>query len=73
MSFHKVIWIDNFELIKKSRKSSEKNNQIQLYETFEKIIKNPPDSIFFVFTSKATREQDFSKPLFQSIKKIHIN
>ncbi len=68
----KVIRIDNFEMVKKSRNNLEKNNQNLLYETFEKIIKYPPDSIWFVFTSKATREQDFSKPLFQGIKKTGL-
>ena len=68
----KVIRIDNFELVKKSRNNFEKNNQNLLYETLEKIIKNPPASIWFVFTSKTTREQDFSKPLFQSIKKMGL-
>ena len=68
----KVIRIDNFELVKKSRNNSEKNNQHLLYETVEKIIKNPPESIWFVFTSTATREQDFSNPLFQSIKKTGL-
>jgi len=65
----KIIQIDNFELVKKPRKSSEKNNQQLLYETVEKIIEKPPESIWFVFTSTATREQDFSNPLFQIIKK----
>jgi len=65
----KVIWIDNFEIVKKSKKNFENNKQNLLYETFEKIINNPPDSIWFVFTSKATREKDFSNPLYQIIKK----
>ena len=68
----KIIQIDNFELVKKSRKSSENNNQQLLYKTVEKIIKNPPQSFWFVFTSTATREQDFSNPLFQSIKKTGL-
>ena len=63
----KVIRIDNFEMVKKSKNNSEKNNQHLLYETVERIIKNPPESIWSVFTSTATREQDFSNPLFQSI------
>ena len=54
----KVIRIDNFELVKKSRNNSEKNNQHLLYEIVEKIIKKPPESIWFVFTSTATREHD---------------
>ena len=45
----KVIRIDNFELVKKSRNNFEKNNQNILYETLEEIIKNPPDNIWFVF------------------------
>ena len=64
----KVIRIDNFELVKKPSKNSGNNNQHLLYETVEKIINNPPDNMWFIFTSAATREQDFSKPLFQSIK-----
>jgi len=65
----KVIRIDNFELVKKSGKYFENNKQHLLYKTVEKIIKNPPDSIWFIFTSTAMREQDFSKPLFQILKK----
>jgi len=65
----KVIRIDNFELVKKSRNNSGKNNQHLLYETIEKIIEKPSESIWFVFTSTATREKDFSNPLFKSIKK----
>ena len=68
----KVIRIDNFELVKKSRNNIEKNNQHLLYETVEKIIKNPPESIWFVFTSTAMREQDFSNPLFHSIKQTGL-
>ena len=68
----KVIRIDNFEMVKKSKNNSEKNNQHLLYETVERIIKNPPESIWFVFTSTATREQDFSNPLLQSIKKTGL-
>ena len=68
----KVIRIDNFEMVKKSKNNLGKNNQHLLYETVEKIIENPPESIWFVFTSKATRENDFSKPLFQSIKKLSL-
>ena len=72
LSDRKVILIDNFDMVKKYNKNSGKNNQCQLYETVEKIIKNPPENIWFVFTSTATREQDFSNPLFQSIKKTGL-
>ncbi|MBG55778.1 MAG: DNA polymerase III subunit delta [Deltaproteobacteria bacterium] len=65
----KVVWIDNFEMVKKNKNNLENNNKNILYQTVEKIIKNPPESIWFIFTSAATREQDFSKSLFQSIKK----
>ena len=68
----KVIRIDNFEMVKNSKNNSGKNNQHLLYETVERIIKNPPESIWFVFTSTATREQDFSNPLFQNIKKTGL-
>ena len=68
----KVIRIDNFDLVKKSRNNTGKINQHLLYEIVEKIIKNPPESIWFVFTSTATREQDFSNPLFQGIKKTGL-
>ncbi len=68
----KIIRIDNFELVKKSRNNSGKNNQQLLYETVEKIIKKPPESIWFIFTSTASREQDFNNLLFQNIKKTGL-
>ncbi|MBS1254646.1 MAG: putative protein YqeN [Deltaproteobacteria bacterium] len=68
----KVIRIDNFELIKKSGKKSDNKNERLLFETIENIINNPPECLWFVFTSPGMREQDFSKPLYQSIKKTGL-
>ena len=65
----KVIRIDNFELIKKVANKSCSFQANRLFETLEKIIKNPPENLWFIFTSPAMREQDFSKPLYHSIKK----
>ena len=64
----KVIRIDNFELIKKAANKSDNSHAVRLFEALENIIKNPPESLWFVFTSPAMREQDFSKPLYRSIK-----
>jgi len=64
----KVIRIDNFELIKKAANKSDHSQAVRLFEALENIIKNPPESLWFVFTSPAMREQDFSKPLYHSIK-----
>ena len=64
----KVIRIDNFELIKKAANKSDNSQAVRLFEALENIIKNPPESLWFVFTSPAMREQDFSKPLYRSIK-----
>ena len=43
----KVIRIDNFEMVKKSKNNSGKNNQHLLYETVERIIK-----FFFIIFQK---------------------
>ena len=64
----KVIRIDNFELIKRAANKSDNSHAVRLFEALENIIKNPPESLWFVFTSPAMREQDFSKPLYRSIK-----
>ena len=64
----KVIQLDNFELIKKAVKTNDSKPLSKLFEALSKIINNPPESLWFVFTSSAMREQDFSKPLLRSIK-----
>ena len=64
----KVIQFDNFELIKKAIKKNDSSSASRLFEAVENIINNPPDSLWFIFTSPAMREQDFSKPLFRGIK-----
>ena len=64
----KVIQLDNFELIKKAVKKNDSSSVSRLFEAVENIINNPPDSLWFIFTSPAMREQDFSKPLFRGIK-----
>ena len=66
----KVIQLDNFELIKKAVKTNDSKPLSKLFEALSKIINNPPDSLWFVFTSSAMREQDFSKPLLRSIKPV---
>ncbi|MEZ7975028.1 MAG: DNA polymerase III subunit delta [SAR324 cluster bacterium] len=64
----KVIQLDNFELIKKAVKKNDSSSVSRLFEAVENIINNPPDSLWFIFTSPVMREQDFSKPLFRGIK-----
>ena len=64
----KVIQLDNFELIKKAVKTNDSKPLSKLFEALSNIINNPPESLWFVFTSSAMREQDFSKPLLRSIK-----
>ena len=64
----KVIQLDNFELIKKAVKKNDSSSASRLFEAVENIINNPPDSLWFIFTSPVMREQDFSKPLFRGIK-----
>jgi len=64
----KVIQLDNFELIKKAVKKNDSSSASRLFEAVENIINNPSDSLWFIFTSPAMREQDFSKPLFRGIK-----
>ena len=68
LSDRKVIRIDNFELIKKAVKKNDISSASRLFAAIEKNLNNPPDSLWFVFTSPAMREQDFSKPLYRSIK-----
>jgi len=64
----KVIQLDNFELIKKAVKKNDSSSASRLFEAVENIINNPPDSLWFIFTSPVMREQDFSKPLFRGIR-----
>lgn len=64
----KVIQIDNFDLIKKPPKKNDPSLISKLYQAIENVIKKPPHWLWFVFTSKVIREQDFSKPLYKIIK-----
>jgi DNA polymerase-3 subunit delta len=68
LSDRKVIQLDNFELIKKAVKKNDNSAAARLFEAVQNIINNPPESLWFIFTSPVIREQDFSKPLFRSIK-----
>jgi DNA polymerase-3 subunit delta len=68
LSDRKVIQLDNFELIKKTVKKNDNSAAARLFEAVQNIINNPPESLWFIFTSPVMREQDFSKPLFRSIK-----
>ncbi|MEC8980918.1 MAG: DNA polymerase III subunit delta [SAR324 cluster bacterium] len=68
LSDRKVIQLDNFELIKKVVKQNDNSAAARLFEAVQNIINNPPESLWFIFTSPVMREQDFSKPLFRSIK-----
>jgi len=68
LSDRKVIQLDNFELIKKAVKKNDNSAAARLFEAVQNIINKPPESLWFIFTSPAMREQDFSKPLFRSIK-----
>ena len=68
LSDRKVIRLDNFELIKKAAKKNDSSSAGRLFDAVENIINNPPDCLWFVFTSPAMREQDFSKPLYRGIK-----
>ncbi|MEC9384338.1 MAG: DNA polymerase III subunit delta [SAR324 cluster bacterium] len=68
LSDRKVIQLDNFELIKKAVKNYDNSAAARLFESVQNIINNPPESLWFIFTSPVMREQDFSKPLFRSIK-----
>ena len=64
----KVIQLDNFELIKKAVKTNDSTPLSKLFIAINQIINNPPEHLWFVFTSSAMREQDLSKPLLRSIK-----
>ena len=64
----KIIQIDNFELIKKTDKKNYSSQECRLFEALENIINNPPEYLWFIFTSPAMRENEFSKPLYRSIK-----
>ena len=68
LSDRKVIRLDKFELIKKAAKKNDSSSAGRLFDAVENIINNPPDCLWFVFTSPAMREQDFSKPLYRGIK-----
>ncbi len=68
LSDRKVIQLDNFELIKKAVKNNDNSAAARLFESVQNIINNPPESLWFIFTSPVMREQEFSKPLFRSIK-----
>jgi len=68
LSDRKVIQLDNFELIKKAVKKNDSSSASRLFEAVENIINNPPDSLWFIFTSPVMRELDLSKPLFRNIK-----
>ena len=64
----KIILIENFDLIKKTNKKIEDSSNTRLYESIKNIIKNPPDCFWFIFISKAIKESDFNKKLYQLIK-----
>ena len=64
----KVIQLDHFELIKKAVKKNDSSSSSRLFDAVKNIINNPPESLWFIFTSLVMREQDFSKPLYRAIK-----
>ncbi|MBC8260072.1 MAG: DNA polymerase III subunit delta [SAR324 cluster bacterium] len=68
LSDRKVIQLDNIELIKKPTSKSSNTTAAKLYNSLEKTLKNPPEHLWFIFTSPAMRELDFSKPLYRNIK-----
>ena len=68
LSDRKVIQLDNFELIKKAVKKNDNSSVARLFEAVQNIINNPPESLWFIFTSPVMREQDLSNPLFRIIK-----
>ena len=65
----KVILIDNFELIKIPKGSNDNPSINKLIQSLTNVMKNLPDYLWFIFLSKATKEKDFNKNIYQLIKK----
>jgi len=64
----KIIQVDNFDLIKKQIKKNYTTSMGRIFESIKNILKKPPDYIWFLFTSKAIKEKDFNKQLYQLLK-----
>ena len=64
----KVIVIENFDLIKNTNKKSDNSSVNKLFDSVLNLIKNPPECLWFIFLSKAIKEKDFSKKLYELLK-----
>ena len=61
----KVIYINNFDLIKTPNTKSSSSSILKLYKSIINLIEKPPEYLWLLLISKATREADFSKKLYQ--------
>ena len=64
----KVIRLDHFELIKKSAKKTDNSPAARLFGKLSLFLKEPHDSLRFIFTSPALKDSEFSKPLLRLVK-----
>lgn len=67
-SDQKVFRLDHTELLKKPNTKDPYSSHSRLFETLARLLSDPPSYLFLIFTSPASREQEFSKPLFRLIQ-----
>ena len=67
-----VLRLDNIERIKVPKSQSDKSMEARLFHAIINFLNSPLEKTFLVLCSQVTRENDFSKPLFNACKKTGI-
>ena len=67
-----VLRLDNIERIKVPKSQSDKSMEVRLFHAIINFLNSPLEKTFLVLCSQVTRENDFSKPLFNACKKTGI-
>ena len=65
----KLILVKNFDLIKKPNTKNSSSSTLKLYNSIINLIEKPPEYMWLILISKASRESDFSKKLYQLLSK----
>ena len=64
----KVLRLDNLQVLKQPKKE-DSGLLAQVFHMLAKVLSAPPEHLWFLLTSSATRETDLSKPLLTLIRK----
>ncbi len=67
-SDRKLFRFDHAELLKQSAKKDSQSLPALFYQAISGFLDSPPRQCWFLFTSQAMREQQFSRPFFRRIR-----